>query len=374
MATGGLTPRRSTRLRRPVLTTHERLRRYFEQDNHARFEFEGLHGSGGQASVYKVRYKCVMTKSLVLKLADPGKMSDAEGILRERNTLKRLAGCRHITQMRDIPDDPLESSRADVGWTWLYLEAIENGSLGSLMLRAKEAGLTSLPNRLLWRLFLCIIRACIAMAWPRNSPDENETTRVQLSLPTGITHNDFHGDNLMFGPLMEAPEHDLTPILKLIDFGLAEIRERKRHAEYATGEQNNVEDIGIIMATLIFLQTDSKWAAETIEVDLSRLRRASDVPSPARGLLAEWSMHPHADPCPHVDLDLRRVVAACMAEDAAVRPSLAELETWAYSEVCNTAPAYFVADGGAAFESDDAIRRIVQLCIFDARTTGRESQ
>ncbi|RYP04276.1 hypothetical protein DL764_004539 [Monosporascus ibericus] len=268
----------------PYVLRKKRLETYFEGDAEKRFQLEDHHGQGGQASVYKVKYTRLGCSSatprfLVLKLADPEKKSDVEGLKKEKAIL-------------------------------------------------------------------------------------------QLPTSTGITHNDVHGDNFMFGPYVDHPEHDISPILKLLDFGQSEVWGNIRHDSGATAEQWNVEDIGLMMASVIILETDKRYTGEEIEIDLSQFGRSNDVLSPASGILPDAGsrdMDPSLDPCPHIDLDLRHIVAACMAEDPKQRPTLTELEEWVYTHVCNDYPVrYGAMPRGMDWETDETIQTIVRAGTFDA--------
>ncbi|OTB07671.1 hypothetical protein M426DRAFT_242319 [Hypoxylon sp. CI-4A] len=232
------------------------------------------------------------------------------------------------------------------------------------MVRAKELGIRTLPNRMMWLLFLCLIRACIAIAWPhKNSPDENETAALAFAWPTGLAHNDIHGDNLMFGSFMDAPEHVLTPVLKLLDFGLA----KAYRTEWGpTGEQANIEDIGIMMASIIQLRTHSKYTGEEVDVDLSSIGCYASILSPASGILGDYE-YGDPDPYPSIDRDLRLTIAACIASEPRHRPSLADLEKWILYKVHYVVPEHYAtAPGGVAWESNIIIRHIIQRCVFDA--------
>ncbi|RYP66623.1 hypothetical protein DL771_007692 [Monosporascus sp. 5C6A] len=359
----------------PYVLRKKRLETYFERDAEKRFQLESRHGQGGQASVYKVKYTrpgcgSATPRFLVLKLADPEKKSDVEGLRKEKAILQRLQGCKHIARMRNATNDPLAPAADELGWAWIYLDILENGTLRTFMQRSKAAGLNSLPNRLLWRIFLCMVRSCIGMAWPRRADHENETTRRRLPTSTGITHNDVHSDNFMFGPYMDSPEHDISPVLKLLDFGQSEVWGNIRHDSGATAEQWNIEDIGLMMASVVTLETDKRYTGEEIEVDLSQFGRPNDVLSPASGILPDAGsrdMDPSLDPCPHVDLDLRHIVAACVAEDPQHRPTLAELEEWVYTHVCNDYPIrYRVMPRGMDWEMDETIQQIVKAGTVDA--------
>ena len=123
-----------------------------------------------------------------------------------------------------------------------------------------------------------------------------------------------------------------------------------------------------MMATVINLMTDRRYTGQEIEVDLSKLGRPSDVRSPASGILPDVEMG-EPDPRPLVDLDLRLLVAACMAAEPRLRPTLAELENWVSAAVAGNSPAsYSWLPSGAQDETDNVIRDIVRACIIEADT------
>ncbi|OTA53665.1 hypothetical protein K449DRAFT_439863 [Hypoxylon sp. EC38] len=343
------------------------IQEYFESDENRTFTLEGYHDKGGQASVYKVNLRApdgTVQRSMVMKLADPQKNGDVAGLTREKAILQGLRYCKHIVHTWTYSDDPLVDAALDLGWVWIYMEKLENGSLTSFMERAKQAGIIRLPNRMLWIIFLCLIRACIALAWPSSNSEENETTGdYRFVEPTGLAHNDIHGDNLIFGTLAGQFEHGLVPILKLIDFGLAGQVPKGR---VPTGEQQNIEDMGIMMASVIGLQTHRKYTGEEIEVNLSELGRHKSIVSPASRILGHHELG-EPDPYPDVEWRLRLIVAACMASDPGDRPSLGDLEGWvSYRVHTGTAEDYADVQGGRNWERDESIREIVQYCIFNA--------
>ncbi|KAI1417337.1 kinase-like domain-containing protein [Hypoxylon sp. FL1857] len=349
---------------RPRKSQIQTIQNYFNSDR--RFTLEGFHGQGGQGSVYKVKFTPPggngLGRALVMKIADPLRNSDVQGLTREKEILWMLRNCRHIAHMHEsTTEDPLHPAAGDLGWAWIYLDRLDNGTLNNFLLRVKEAGVTRLPNRLLWVLFLCLIRGCIAMAWPSDNPEMNETTRGHPPPPpSGIAHFDLHGENVMFGHFIDHPEHSLTPILTMIDFGLA-LRVTSRIPP--TGEQQNIEDIGILMAGIISLETNKKYSGGEIEVDLSRFGYMDLVLSPAAGILGDREVG-EPDPYPYVDGDLRYIISACMATEPTDRPSLAQLEEWATEKVYKGQPTDYLND--VAWETDQNIRTIVQNCIFNA--------
>ncbi|KAI2618400.1 kinase-like domain-containing protein [Hypoxylon sp. NC1633] len=370
-------PRRNTRSTRSTRSSGNSsirdqaavIQTYFQRDAEQRFVLEGLHGRGGQGSIYKVKVlrseiQRTPPRMLVVKIADPHRGSDVEGLMKERSILQSMKGCRHIVHIRNGPNDPLAPAAEELGWAWIYLDELENGTLASFMERAKNAGFLHLPNRVMWRIFMCMVRACIAMAWPGNDPNNNETaTSRPNTKPSGLVHNDIHGGNLMFGPFMEHPEHSRTPILKLLDFGLSQMNSAW---PAPTVKQTSLLTHKQMMATMIRLQTDSKYTGEEIQVNLTRIRRQEQILSPASGILEDEELG-YPDPCPTVDHDLRLLVAACMASEPNDRPSLAELEKWVVHFARNRSHGFYayMPDGGAS-ESDDQISRVMQHCLYNA--------
>ena len=120
------------------------------------------------------------------------------------------------------------------------------------------------------------------------------------------------------------------------------------------------------MAGVLTLLTERKYTGEEVEVDLSGFGLRSNVLSPASGIL-EDSLLGYPDPLPHIDLNLRLIIAACMATEPQDRPSLSQLSTWVYTYVSRTDAEYYNYNpGGTYFESDENIRSIIQRFVLDA--------
>ncbi|KAI1487366.1 hypothetical protein F5X96DRAFT_650217 [Biscogniauxia mediterranea] len=100
------------------------------------------------------------------------------------------------------------------------MEYMENGSLQDFIRRTQRA---SIPNRILAWMFLCLTRACVAMAYPPGlNPDgSRQEERVDPSRkPTLLAHYDMTTENIMFGTVdPQSREHSIMPSVKLIDFG-----------------------------------------------------------------------------------------------------------------------------------------------------------
>ncbi|KAI1122156.1 hypothetical protein F5Y10DRAFT_271341 [Nemania abortiva] len=114
------------------------------------------------------------------------------------------------------------------------LEYLPNGTLYQLAIKIYEAGVR-IPNRLLWMMWLCMVRQCVAMAFPPNIPAESyggqkirERIRPnQQYFP--LTQNSPHMDNYVFGtepgPYPDSDHDPSVPVLKLIDFGRGEVED-----------------------------------------------------------------------------------------------------------------------------------------------------
>lgn len=88
--------RRLVRRKDPASQRRKQLEKYFEGDSEGRFHLEQPHGRGGQASVWKIKYvepgssgaRAQGERFLVVKLADPARGSDVEGVTIERAVLE----------------------------------------------------------------------------------------------------------------------------------------------------------------------------------------------------------------------------------------------------------------------------------------------
>ncbi|KAI1335596.1 kinase-like domain-containing protein [Xylariaceae sp. FL0016] len=142
-----------------------------------------------------------------------------------KSNLKRPApkdSARQVRRKRLRAEPPLAT---------IVMEILENGDLMNFIIKVQAHGET-IPNVVLGRFFLCLVRACIAMAYPPADRLENagvpgpimETVPDQeRDSPGRMVHFDIDPRNIFMGAesLDPASEHTLTPILKLGDFGLA---------------------------------------------------------------------------------------------------------------------------------------------------------
>ncbi|KAH9991318.1 hypothetical protein F4779DRAFT_632039 [Xylariaceae sp. FL0662B] len=198
------------------------LRYYFSDKN--RFQWGKTLPSGGSGFLTCLQERHPTTgnvRKFVIKCAkDPNEPIRREGIRNETHWLQILKNAEHIIRILTISNNPLQPgqrTRAGFPQEYVILEYLEGGTLGAFLQRI---GNRIIPNRILWRLFLCIVRACVAMAYP---PAAGRREEVRDSVvPSTLAHFDMHNDNFMFGNLnANSLEHSLVPILKLIDFDLA---------------------------------------------------------------------------------------------------------------------------------------------------------
>ncbi|KAI0853477.1 hypothetical protein F5Y00DRAFT_270644 [Daldinia vernicosa] len=405
--------------------TEEVLRDYFSRDPEQRFELERAIGSGMNGIAWRIKYKeqvqgQTRTRRLILKVDRPiegrGQQGDipannayggedndedeanenidynaevdgripytyddnAPQLVNERIYLKMMQKAMHVVNLIEPPHDPFAKTFPDVDphglKGWVFMEYLENGTLRQFTDNVYDLLDGPLPNRLLWRLFLCLIRACIAMSYPpHEGPIGGATERIRPDRrPRRIEHGDMHDENVMFGPMIPdgGIEHALTPILKLIDFGSVE--EFPDEDEFVErGESRNVFHMGVLMCLLISqdsdettLVTDGGIAEYNGELDMGEGQPSITV---AAGFLCPDN--PDNEDYSHIDSFLLDLVLQCTACRWQDRPRLVDLEILAYQGVTERTPqAYAEAGLNAEAESDENIRRIIQDMIFNART------
>ncbi|KAI0444161.1 kinase-like domain-containing protein [Xylaria telfairii] len=109
-------------------------------------------------------------------------------------------------------------------------EMLENGDLAAFIKKVRQHR-EQIPNPILWRLLLCLVRMCIGLAYPPAEIPEfkdkpipiTETVPPRLrDNPSRIVHFDIDPKNIFVGDVAQVEgEHTITPLLKLGDFGVA---------------------------------------------------------------------------------------------------------------------------------------------------------
>ncbi|KAI0538444.1 kinase-like domain-containing protein [Xylaria digitata] len=253
----------------------------------------------------------------------------------EIQNLKSLKWAQHIVTIIQLPFKS-EKTRWIMDNT-IITEYLENGTLMDLKQRLGQYTHPprKLPNRVLWAIFLCLVRGCVGIAYPpgdlRKTPRgpsdqllETVPGDIDSHPPKKIEHGDLHEGNIMIGNLDE-DEHSLFPVLKLIDFGLA--------SEIEEAVEENIASIGTVMCELI-------WEARDIN-QLVNDKQGQNIQDP------------------NLDPDLVMLAAQCIADDPASRPSLSRLLSVIGPKVQQKYP--HIPD-----ESDSYISGLVQRNVFDA--------
>ncbi|RWA07122.1 hypothetical protein EKO27_g7983 [Xylaria grammica] len=313
----------------------------------------------------------------------------ARAVAMERDWMHRFRFARHIVRWLTLTPDPMAPGPGNVGFNlpYFFMEYLENGTLRQFEERVQNVTRLALPdgseiafllpNRLLWTIFLCLIRACVGMAWPPEGPDAVLEAPTE-SEPSTFAHMDLQNENVMFGDLEESEaEHRTVPIVKLIDLGEANERPAGESsvppdpsavdtydnvlllANYRpnTGRRNqgidrNLLDVGVLMASLI-----SKRTAFVVT---------------CRRNMMDPSIHPF------LDADLRLLIQRCLAVDPENRPRLEELMELVGRDDSPffRGASYYKRDQGFAatgavnpaevLETDEVLRFIIQACILNA--------
>ncbi|KAI0008342.1 kinase-like domain-containing protein [Xylariaceae sp. FL0662B] len=320
--------------------------------NDPRFKYCDLVGAGGFGSAHHVQYigngESNVTDFLVKRAYRTGQAEEA--LVDEWAYLQRLRGGEHTVQLVNMPNDPLQENHFD--GEWIILEWLPNGTLDDFLAKASAHGVKRLPNRLLWRFLLCLVRGCCGMAWPRRRRDDLLEVEIPIPgvPPEALAHNDLHTGNVLLGDFSVGGEHAITPILKMIDFGLA------GDDKVDLARASNLREVGELMTALITLEGDSEIESTTVNylgIDIKTWASAilpPDLDEPRYPWLDEW---------------LTTIVALCMAWDNRQKPTLQALSNWVpYAVVERDARFYGVPE-----ESNNSIRALCEQIILSAPTS-----
>ncbi|KAI0377166.1 hypothetical protein F5Y04DRAFT_285112 [Hypomontagnella monticulosa] len=195
----------------------------------------------------------------------------------------------------------------------------------------------------------------VKQAWSKDVKEalQNEKTHLQwpdnsermpfLQDEMHLSHNDIHDENVLLGIEVPDSEHGITPILKIIDFGMA---------QYVEGKDNqNIQDIGEIMLYLISLNTEflhpnipEKDLPEIVWAGRKIRTRATRIIPFKKG----------------VDPALQTLICACLNYNDD-RPSLKDLLLHAENAVTHPAASY----RNKPEEQDDAISKFWKDVVFN---------
>ncbi|KAI3321889.1 kinase-like protein [Xylariaceae sp. AK1471] len=345
------------------------------------WEYEKKLGSGSYGMAVLLKQKgtfggLLARQRMAVKFALPLGVRELQ---EELKWLKRLGGARHIVRMLASCDDLAKAvdnrkqrssnfarrvlarfqrlggvppktafdSLAGLQGPAVALEYLENGDLYSLT-KKLENRKRDVPNRILWSVFLCLVRACIGMAYPIGRPEGTpsilETIPTDGTQPLNIVHRDIAARNIMVGPGEELKEHHIGHLFKLIDFGAA-----REDVEGGRGPPSNLFDIGEAMALLIG-RGQITGGARVID---GHRTRAAPLMLRTNG----------TDPYPFFDMELRELIARCMRSNVYQRPSLQEALNITQNAVLTKTPSSFPKPSR---ETDAAISGFLQEFIYDA--------
>ncbi|KAK4148579.1 kinase-like domain-containing protein [Chaetomidium leptoderma] len=192
---------------------------------------------------------------------------DEDDELREEKARQqKYKGALHIVQTRDFPPVPPGGNarkrvvpkppRPSLDGV-MFLEYLPRGSLHKLICAARDNN-SPFPNRVVWSIFECLIKACVAMEYPPSSDGTLQckrdaagniavpvSERIPPDLQTrydqavndgtwkdegetpggeGLVHFDIDPQNCLLGSLGVGPSHDRHtsfPVVKIGDFGNA---------------------------------------------------------------------------------------------------------------------------------------------------------
>ncbi|KAJ8128664.1 hypothetical protein O1611_g4971 [Lasiodiplodia mahajangana] len=437
----------------PIVDLGIRVASRFASANYKVEAFAGLGRHGGALIISEEESPGQKARKMVIKYSygrlslDPN--SDADADLRnEYKCLMKLRGAEHIVQLIPLADcsinipgasngagsSPSSGLTSDLGrlltigsgsgsgpgqspdsgsgasgsesedfearqCPTFAVEYLQWGTLSHFRHRLLEAGVERLPSRFLWRIWLCMVRQCVAMAFPPNHPEDAENIQIQREvIPPGnpqytsLTQNSGHHENFVFGETIDllAGEHEPgLPILKLIDFGRGKdvdeetCREFLPNSPHELGSRINLFSAarvslpflgdrppsrGLIQA-LVQLCCLTARSDEVMEVDESYMYRWRDFRDGK-----EYSVMTMAPPVfssnGYVDTQLRTLIVRIMVNGLAdilpLKDVLQETEQAVWEKGPNH-PRLKTAMATLAniSETDETIRQLVQDHIFD---------
>ncbi|KAI2625040.1 kinase-like domain-containing protein [Hypoxylon sp. NC1633] len=336
------------------------IRHYFEQDT-THFRYMGMVGYGGTSVVVQVKHRRRWwdnRPSRMFVVKRPFRPGQEEAIINEDRILRRLRGAEHIVQPYRVVHarNPLK----DAPGRSILMEYVQHGSLGDFIARRREWG-HELPNRVLSRLFMCLVRFCIAMAYPPRYPrgavameERIPRHRAEREDKYQLVHSDLHPWNILFGDIMSHRwEHDLTPIMKLIDFERAGVMVDRRGENL--GVKTNIFNVGLTMRSIITGHIDMYPPASPVTI---RVRGADQVINSH----ASFSNRQY----PNLDEDIETLVIQCCAVDPNQRPTLERLSERVRREVETKNADYYRDFHRGRYESDHRVKDLIQRLILDA--------
>ncbi|KAI1303491.1 hypothetical protein F5Y03DRAFT_407238 [Xylaria venustula] len=258
------------------------------------------------------------------------------------------------------------------------LEYLPHGQLSDTIKKIKRDG-DMIPNRILWRIWLCLVRQCVAMAFPPCLPfdgvDDGRSIREQIITDQQyctLTQNSPHLENWLWGsePSPGAPDTDHDPgipLVKLIDFGRGKLEDLKDYVNQGMddyqqcGSRVNLWHAAVVMTEICRPFYDYEDLAPDVirsytYVKDGQTRKVwTQAPTPLRRAVS-------------MDRQLRDILVRCMAEVYGDIPPLNEVLEEAEAAVASKGPDSDpeLAARMQVREHDNYLRAWVQRYIYDA--------
>ncbi|TGJ87833.1 hypothetical protein E0Z10_g959 [Xylaria hypoxylon] len=272
----------------------------------------------------------------------------------EERVLRSLWGSEHNVRLISITDDrdhkgarwdrPI--NRTETPWTlpwklpvndrryprvsgfrFFAMEYLARGTGEALLKRCVALGIAKISQPVLWYFFLCLTRACVGIAYPPSRKNRNppEVWRETLPVPgqrrSRISHGDLHLGNVMFGDYdvgnanAQPGCHHVTPILKIIDFGMASKEDSSKEAH-----EHNMLNVGEKL--MHELSQAGRFATVFEDYDSMPVYEIDDIDG--RDPFDTWATEEFYESDDFTQ-DFKVIVAACMAARPEDRPTLQEV-------------------------------------------------
>ncbi|KAG6357446.1 hypothetical protein INS49_013323 [Diaporthe citri] len=332
------------------------------------------YGGQGVAALLEVTDRQGPSKKAVMKMCTEDDEWAIEDLKTEKKWQVSLMRAMHAVQLikwatlRGTPLAP-EDVELDNNPRLYFMELMKNGDLHQVIGRAGNIG-QKLPSRLLWKIFACLIRGCIAMKYPPRlqsivsgtnenwlpevGPNIREEVPAGLGMRTArdydLVHFDLDPKNIFIGDF-DGEGHGYVPRFKIADLGLAD----RTTEELLTTSNNTIKSGNGLENYRASSNPHYKWRPITdpgvtfgpfnshglpqqyASVETVRDHNGEAV-SPfhtnGAGLVGEEGLDPR----------LRNLLMRCLALIPAHRPGLIELEAWASDAETN--PGFFSGIGG----------------------------
>ncbi|KAL7622426.1 hypothetical protein AAE478_007931 [Parahypoxylon ruwenzoriense] len=360
-----------------------KLLSHFEKAGERRFELERIIGEGAWGVTFKMKIKDNSGPSLerrkprrfVIKrsLTEQGQRN----IEQEINALQQLRGAMHIAQPFRLEGEQSSRGISYLTGPILLMEWIGNGLIHDLLDRVADWG-QPLPNRLLWRLFLCLCRIVTAMAWPLARGGGAPLSIEVLPKPniggnrppkSRLVHGDLNTRNVMIGEL-EPLEHNLVPVLKLIDFGASRDLPESPNQQPDSAVRANLFNVAQIMLSLIGGNSRGGTASMAVTYQ-GEEKRVNSYARDLDGLNSSYKapaaiVAKHQEKMDNLDPDLRSLVVLSLASNINERLDLESLTSAVERNMRERGQDYYKDYKYYGNESNDSVARIAKELMYNA--------